>query len=77
MADLAEDHFLARLSEDWTNAKSHYHNSVDRAVMQVASSEPTVPLSDQDQYLDVDNVYNISWSTFGGMWEWPNTGTSY
>lgn len=77
MADLAQDHFLVRLSEDWSNAKSHYHQSVDRAVMQVASSEPTVPSSDQDQYLDVDNVYNISWSTFGGMWEWPNTGTPY
>lgn len=77
MADLAQDHFLVRLSEDWSNAKSHYQHSVDRAVMQVASSEPAIASSDQNQYLDVDNVYNISWSTFGGMWEWPYTGTSF
>ena len=71
MADLAEDHFLIRLSADWTNAKSHYHHSVDHAFMRVAGPESIAPAGN----FDVDDMYNISWSTFGGMWEWADSGT--
>ena len=78
VADLAEDHFLTRLSMDWTNAKSHYHHSVDHALTQVTSSESMAPTNNlpQEQYFDGDNLYNISWSTFGGIWEWPDPGTN-
>ena len=71
MADLAQDHFLVRLSVDWANAKAHYHHSVNHALMRVQAPEAITPIGS----FDVDDMYNISWSTFGGMWEWPDAGT--
>ncbi len=73
MGPLGEDSFLSRLSVDWANAKLHYHQGVDQqALMPATSSTPAVPAAapSQDQYFDMDNFYNISWSSFGGIGDW-------
>ena len=46
--------------------------------MQMTGPDPIASTGNQpqDQYFDSDNLYNMSWSTFGGMWEeWPDPGT--
>ena len=42
--------------------------------MQATASSSMAPVGSQshDQYFEMDNMYNMSWSTFGAIGDWAS-----
>lgn len=72
-ASLGEQHLLERLTADWTSLKASYQRSVQQAIPQNSNAVQDPQAEANGPYCVAENMYNMSWNTFGGIadCQWP------
>ena len=69
-ASLGQHHLLERMAADWTTLKVSYQRTVQEAMSQSSNAVQGPQLAADVPCCEAENMYNMSWNTFGGIADW-------
>ena len=65
MMSSKQDHYFECVAAGWLNARLGYQQGVNQALAQASNAAPQAGVQIADPVFSADDMYNLSWNTFG------------